>query len=153
MIDTGDTAPDFNLPRDGGGSVSLSGLRPQKVVLYFYPEDDTAGCTVEALDFTARATEFSAAGAVVIGVSKDSVESHDRFAKKHGLGIALVSDEAGHMSEDYGVWVEKTKYGKTYPGIERSTFLIDATGKVARVWRKVKVEGHVDAVLAAVKAL
>ncbi len=153
MTDTGDTAPDFTLPRDGGGSVTLSALKPQKVVLYFYPKDDTPGCTVEALDFTARAADFAAAGAMVIGISKDSVKAHDKFVKKHSLGIALVSDETGHASEDYGVWVEKSMYGKTYFGIERSTFVIDGQGKVAKAWRKVKVEGHVEEVLAAVKAL
>jgi thioredoxin-dependent peroxiredoxin len=153
FIATGDSAPDFTLPRDGGGSISLSGLRPQKVVLYFYPKDDTPGCTIEALDFTARAADFAAAGAMVIGVSKDSVGSHDKFVKKHALGIALVSDEAGQTSEDYGVWGKKSMYGKTFMGIDRATFLIDGAGKVARVWRKVKVEGHVDEVLAAVKGL
>jgi peroxiredoxin Q/BCP len=153
MIDQGQTAPDFTLPRDGGESVTLSALRPKAVVLYFYPKDDTSGCTVEALDFTAQAAAFKAAGAVVIGVSKDTVAKHDKFVAKHGLGIALVSDAEGTVCEDYGTWVEKQMYGRTYMGIERATFLIDGTGKVARVWRKVKVKGHVDEVLEAVKSL
>lgn len=146
-------APDFTLPRDGGGSVTLSGFRPGKVVLYFYPKDDTPGCTIEAIDFTARAADFASVGATIIGISKDTVNAHDKFVKKHGLGIALVSDEEGSTCEDYGVWVEKTMAGRTYMGIERSTFLIDGAGKIAQVWRKVSVAGHVDEVLAAATAL
>ncbi|MGB8812580.1 MAG: peroxiredoxin [Paracoccaceae bacterium] len=146
-------APDFTLPRDGGGSVTLSALRPGMVVLYFYPKDDTPGCTIEAIDFTAKADEFARIGATVIGISKDSVKAHDKFVKKHGLGIALVSDEAGTTCEEYGVWVEKSMYGKTYMGIERATFLIDGAGNIAKAWRKVTVAGHVDAVLAAATAL
>lgn len=153
MITAGATAPDFTLPRDGGQNVTLSALRPGKVVLYFYPKDDTPGCTLEAQDFTARLADFTAAGTTVIGVSKDSVTAHDKFCKKHGLGIILASDEAGHTCEDYGVWVEKSMYGKTYMGVERTTFLIDGTGKVAQVWNKVSVKGHADEVLAAAKAL
>lgn len=153
MISAGQTAPDFTLPRDGGATITLSALRPGKVVLYFYPKDDTPGCTLEAQDFNARLAEFSAAGATVIGVSKDSVKSHDKFCKKHGLSIVLASDEAGSTCEDFGVWVEKSMYGKTYMGIERTTVLIDGDGKVARVWPKVSVKGHADEVLAAVKAL
>jgi peroxiredoxin Q/BCP len=153
MPDPGATAPDFTLPRDGGAEITLSALRPGKVVLYFYPKDDTPGCTTEALDFTARAAEFAAAGTTVIGVSKDSVKSHDKFCRKHGLGIALVSDETGTTCEDYGVWGEKSMYGKTYMGIERTTFLIDGTGTIARVWRKVSVKGHADEVLEAARAL
>jgi thioredoxin-dependent peroxiredoxin len=153
MIAAGQTAPDFTLPRDGGASVTLSALQPGKVVLYFYPKDDTPGCTLEAQDFNARMVDFAAAGTTVIGVSKDSVKSHDKFCRKHGLGIVLVSDETGHTSEDYGVWLEKSMYGKTYMGIERTTVLIDGTGKVARVWNKVSVKGHADEVLAAAKAL
>jgi peroxiredoxin Q/BCP len=153
MISEGATAPDFTLPRDGGETVTLSALRPGKVVLYFYPKDDTPGCTLEAQDFSARLEEFTAAGATVIGVSKDSVKSHDKFCKKHGLSIVLVSDEAGQTCEDYGVWLEKSMYGKTYMGVERTTVLIDGEGKVARVWPKVSVKGHADEVLAAVKAL
>lgn len=149
----GDPAPDFTAPRDGGGQITLSALRPQKVVLYFYPKDDTSGCTVEALDFTAHAADFAAAGAVVVGVSKDPVASHDKFVKKHSLGIALVSDSDTDICERYGVWAEKSMYGKKYMGIERTTVLIDATGRVARVWAKVKVPGHVAEVLAAARAL
>ena len=153
MITTGQIAPDFTLPRDGGGSVTLSALRPGKVVLYFYPKDDTPGCTLEAQDFTARAEAFAAAGTTVIGVSKDSVKAHDKFCNKHALSVILASDEAGQTCEDYGVWVEKSMYGKTYMGIERCTVLIDGAGKIARVWRKVSVKGHADEVLAAAQAL
>jgi thioredoxin-dependent peroxiredoxin len=153
MISEGSTAPDFNLPRDGGGTVTLSGFRPGKVVLYFYPKDDTPGCTLEAQDFNARMAAFAAAGTTVIGLSKDSVKSHDKFCKKHGLSIILASDEGGTTCEDYGVWVEKSMYGRTYMGVERTTFLIDGTGKVARVWPKVSVKGHADEVLAAAEAL
>lgn len=153
MISTGSAAPDFTLPRDGGGTVSLSGLRPQKVVLYFYPKDDTPGCTIEAIDFTRMAAEFAAAGTVVIGLSKDSVKAHDKFCRKHGLGIILASDEGSDTCERYGVWGEKSMYGRTYMGIERATFLIDGAGKIARVWPKVKVEGHAAEVLAAAQSL
>ena len=150
---TGNPAPDFTLPRDGEGSITLSALRPAKVVVYFYPKDDTSGCTLEAQEFTAKLGDFIAAGVTVIGISKDSVKSHDTFCKKYGLGIILASDELGTTCEDYGVWVEKSMYGKTYMGIERSTFLIDAGGNLAQAWRKVSVKGHVDQVLAAAKAL
>ena len=153
MIEEGQTAPDFTLPRDGGGSLTLSALRPKAVVLYFYPKDDTSGCTVEALDFTAHAADFEAAGAVVLGLSKDTVAKHDKFVKKHELGIALLSDAEGAVCEDYGTWVEKKMYGKSYMGIERATFLIDGSGKIARIWRKVKVPGHVAEVLEAAKSL
>jgi peroxiredoxin Q/BCP len=153
MTDTGLTAPDFTLPRDGGGQVTLSALRPKAVVLYFYPRDDTSGCTREALDFSAKADAFDDAGAVILGVSKDSVASHEKFVKKHGLGVVLASDEKGDVCERYGVWVEKSMYGKKYMGVERATFLIDGAGMVRQVWRKVKVAGHVDDVLDAVTAL
>lgn len=153
MINQGALAPDFTLPRDGGGSVSLSALRPQKVVLYFYPKDDTPGCTLEAIDFTRLATDFTAANTVVIGLSKDSVKAHDKFCKKHGLGVILASDENGTTCEDYGAWLEKSMYGRTYMGVERITVLIDGSGYVARVWGKVKVEGHAAEVLAATQAL
>ena len=153
MISTGQTAPDFTQPRDGGSNLTLSALRPGKVLLYFYPKDDTPGCTLEAQDFTARLADFTAAGCTVIGVSKDSVKAHDKFCKKHGLGIVLVSDEVGHICEDYGVWLEKSMYGKTYMGVERTTVLIDGAGLVTQVWHKVSVKGHADAVLAAVRAL
>ena len=147
-----DLAPDFTLPRDGGATVTLSALRPAPVVLYFYPKDDTSGCTKEALDFTAHLPAFTAAGAQVFGISKDDVKSHDKFVKKHALGIALLSDDA-EVCEAFGVWKEKSMYGKTYMGIERTTFLIDGAGHIARVWSKVKVDGHAEDVLAAVKAL
>lgn len=153
MSSEGKPAPDFTLPRDGGGTVTLSALRPAPVVLYFYPRDDTSGCTRQAIAFTQHVAAFDAAGAVVLGVSRDDTASHDRFRDKHGLGIALLSDEDGDICERYGVWVEKSMYGKTHMGIERSTFLIDADGRVAREWRKVKVPGHVDEVLDAVRAL
>lgn len=153
MLAAGSAAPDFTLPRDGGGTVSLSALKGRKVVVYFYPKDDTPGCTIEAIDFTRLAPAFDAAGATVIGLSKDSVAAHDKFCRKHGLGIILASDEHGTTCEDYGVWGEKSMYGKTFKGIERTTVLIDAAGRIARIWPKVKVEGHAEEVLAAVRAL
>ena len=149
----GDVAPTFDLPRDGGGTVSLSQFAGTPVVLYFYPKDDTPGCTTEAKDFTDHVGDFAAAGAQVLGVSKDTVAKHDKFRDKHGLGIALLSDAEGDVCERYGVWGEKQMYGKTYMGVERATFLIGPDGKIARVWRKVKVPGHVAEVLDAVKAL
>ncbi|MEM6438668.1 MAG: thioredoxin-dependent thiol peroxidase [Pseudomonadota bacterium] len=149
----GDAAPDFTLPRDGEGEVSLSDLSGKAAVIYFYPKDDTSGCTKEAIAFTDNLAAFEAAGAVVIGVSKDPVKKHDKFKAKHDLGVILLSDEESDMCERYGVWVEKSMYGKKYMGIERATFLIDGGGKVAQVWRKVKVPGHAEAVLEAVKAL
>jgi peroxiredoxin Q/BCP len=151
MPSIGDMAPDFTLPRDGGATLSLSGLRPARVVVYFYPKDDTTGCTIEAKDFTALAADFAALGVVVIGISKDSVKAHDKFVKKHDLGVILASDEGTQTCEDYGVWVEKQMYGKTYMGIERATFLIGADGRIVQDWRKVSAKGHVDAVLAAVR--
>lgn len=153
MLAAGSAAPDFTLPRDGGGTVSLSALRGRKVVVYFYPKDDTPGCTIEAIDFTRLAPAFDAAGATVIGMSKDSVVDHDKFCRKHGLGIILASDENGTTCEDYGVWGEKSMYGKSFMGIERTTVLIDAAGRIARIWPKVKVEGHAEEVLAAARAL
>ncbi|MEM1078731.1 MAG: thioredoxin-dependent thiol peroxidase [Pseudomonadota bacterium] len=153
MIETGQTAPDFTLPRDGGDMLTLSAQKPQKVVLYFYPKDDTPGCTKEAIGFSEHLDAFTAAGATVIGVSKDSVKKHDKFRYKHSLTVALVSDEEGTVCEDWGTWVEKKMYGKTYMGIERATFLIDGEGVVRNIWRKVKVPGHVEEVLEAVKAL
>jgi len=153
MPDTADLAPDFTLPRDGGADLTLSALSPSAVVLYFYPKDDTPGCTREAIEFTEQLSAFREAGAEIVGVSRDTVAKHDKFLNKHDLGVALVSDEDGAICEAYGTWVEKKNYGRTYMGIERTTFLIDGTGKIARVWRKVKVAGHVDEVLAAVRAL
>lgn len=153
MPDTSQTAPDFTLPRDGGGEVTLSVLKPKAVVLFFYPRDDTSGCTREAIGFTEAAAEFEAAGVTVLGISKDSIAKHDKFRDKHGLGVALLSDEDSDVCEQYGVWKEKSMYGKTFMGIERTTFLIDGEGRIARVWRKVKVPGHVDEVLEAARAL
>ncbi|MFV1876566.1 peroxiredoxin [Nioella sp.] len=153
MIEAGQTAPDFTLPRDGGADVTLSSLKGGPVVLYFYPRDDTPGCTTEANDFTAMLPDFTAAGATVIGVSKDTVAKHEKFIAKHDLGVILVSDAEGDLCETYGTWVEKNMYGKKSMGIQRATVLIDAEGVVARVWPKVKVAGHAAEVLEAVKAL
>jgi peroxiredoxin Q/BCP len=153
MIEAGQTAPDFTLPRDGGADVTLSSLQGGPVVLYFYPRDDTPGCTTEANDFTAMLPDFTAAGATVIGVSKDTVAKHEKFIAKHDLGVILVSDAEGDLCETYGTWVEKNMYGKKSMGIQRATVLIDADGVVARVWPKVKVAGHAAEVLEAVKAL
>lgn len=153
MLDLSDNAPDFTLPRDGGGTISLSDLRGSAVVLFFYPRDDTSGCTKESIGFSEALDAFGAAGAQVFGISKDSAESHDKFVSKRGLTVPLLSDENSTTCEDYGVWKEKSMYGKKFMGIERSTFLIGADGKIARVWRKVKVAGHVEEVLEAVKAL
>lgn len=153
MAQTGEMAPDFTLPTNGGGEVTLSALKPAKVVVYFYPRDDTPGCTTEALEFTARIAEFDAAGAKVIGISKDTVAKHDKFAAKHDLGVILASDAESDTCERYGVWVEKSMYGKTSMGIERATFLIDGEGRIAQVWRKVKAKGHAAEVLEAVRAL
>ncbi len=149
----GDKAPDFSMPTDGGGNVSLSELKGKPVVLYFYPKDDTPGCTKEAIAFSEQLKDFNKAGAVIIGTSADTVAKHDKFKAKHGLNILLASDEDTKVCEAYGVWVEKNMYGKKYMGIERATYLIDPDGKVAQVWRKVKVPGHSDAVLEAVQAL
>jgi thioredoxin-dependent peroxiredoxin len=146
-LQPGDSAPDFTLPGDGGSTISLKGLRGKKVVLYFYPKDDTSGCTLEAKDFNHSKAAFAKAGAEIIGVSPDNVTSHDKFKKKYDLDFALASDESKAMLEAYGVWVEKSMYGKKYMGVERSTFLIGADGKITAVWSKVKVPGHVDEVL------
>jgi peroxiredoxin Q/BCP len=152
-LEEGDKAPAFNLPSDSGKNLKLSDFKGKKVVLYFYPKDDTPGCTKEAIGFTETLAKFKRAGAVVIGASKDTVEKHQKFRAKHDLKIPLISDEEGSLCKDYGVWTKKMNYGKTYMGIERSTFLIDEKGKLAKVWRKVRVPGHVDDVLEAVKAL
>jgi len=148
----GDPAPKFDLPAAGAGRVSLGKLKGKAVVLYFYPKDDTPGCTTEALNFTEKAKAFAAANAVIVGVSRDSVAKHDKFAAKHGLKLLLASDEDGAVCEAYGVWVEKSLYGRTYWGIERATFLISEKGVLTRIWRKVRVPGHVDEVLKEVKA-
>jgi len=149
----GDAAPNFELPADGERSVSLSHLRGHPVVLYFYPKDDTSGCTAEAIAFNALRDKFDAAGAVVVGVSPDSAASHAKFKRKHDLSLTLAADESKATLESYGVWREKSMYGRKYMGVERTTFLIDANGRVARVWRKVKVPGHAADVLAATEAL
>ncbi|NRA99709.1 MAG: thioredoxin-dependent thiol peroxidase [Rhodobacteraceae bacterium] len=153
MIDAGDTAPAFTLPRDGDGTVSLSDFAGKPVVLYFYPRADTSGCTKQALGFTDLADDFAALGVTVLGVSKDPIAKLDKFRDKYGLGVILLSDADDDVCDAYGVWKEKSMYGKTYMGIERSTFLINGDGEIAQVWRKVKVPGHVDAVLDAAKAL
>jgi peroxiredoxin Q/BCP len=152
-VTVGKPAPDFTLPSDGGGKVALKGLRGQTVVLYFYPKDDTTGCTAEACGFRDALPKFGKINAAVIGVSRDSVASHDKFKTKYKLPFALASDDQGQVTERYGVWVEKSMYGRKYMGIERATFLIDAKGVVRREWRKVKVPGHVEEVLKAVKEL
>lgn len=149
----GNIAPDFNLDTDGGGKVKLSDLAGKTVVVYFYPKDDTSGCTLEAVDFTKAAKAFAKAGAVVIGVSPDSAASHDKFKKKHALGVTLAADPEHKAIEAYGVWVEKSMYGRKYMGVERSTFLVGPDRRIKQEWRKIKVPGHVDAVLAAVLAL
>lgn len=151
MTDTpqaGETAPDFDLATDSG-RVRLSDLKGRTVVLYFYPKDDTSGCTAQAIGFSESAAEFEKAGAVVVGVSKDTAKSHGKFRAKHGLTVELGADPEGEAVERYGVWVEKSMYGRKYMGIERATFLIDGEGVIRRVWRKVKVPGHVAEVLAA----
>ncbi|WP_298836340.1 thioredoxin-dependent thiol peroxidase [uncultured Roseobacter sp.] len=153
MPEISQTAPDFTLPATGGEEVTLSALRGQPVVLFFYPRDDTPGCTKESIAFSESREDFEAAGAKVFGVSKDSLASHEKFAAKRDLTIPLLSDENGTVCEDYGVWKEKNMYGKKYMGIERTTYLIAADGTVAQVWNKVKVPGHAEAVLDAVRAL
>ena len=152
-LQPGDKAPDFTLPSDEGGDISLGGLKGRIVVVYFYPKDDTTGCTSEAKGFTEAQADFDAIGAVVVGVSKDSVKSHGKFRLKYGLSVRLGSDVEGEMIQRYGVWVEKSLYGRKYMGIERATFLIDQQGVIRQVWRKVSVTGHVDAVLTAAQAL
>jgi peroxiredoxin Q/BCP len=146
-------APAFSLPRDGGETVQLPDYLGKKVVLFFYPKDDTSGCTVEAIDFTQNLAEFEKAGAVVLGMSPDPVKKHDKFIAKHELGVILVSDEEKTTLDAYNVWKEKSMYGKKYMGVERSTFLIDDQGVVQKAWRKVKVPGHVDDVLKATQDL
>ena len=152
-LQPGDKAPAFDLPTDGGGRVSLAGLKGKTVVLYLYPKDDTSGCTSEAQQFTTQAEDFKKLGAVIVGLSKDSVKSHDKFKAKYGLEVILASDESGALIEDLGSWVEKSMYGRKYMGIDRSTFLIDGEGVIRQVWRKVKVPGHADQVLKAARAL
>lgn len=153
MVQEGDRAPDFELSDSDGNTVTLSDLKDQRIVLYFYPKDDTPGCTTEALDFTALSKKFAAAGTIVLGISPDSPSSHCKFRDKHGLTVRLISDPEQSAANAYGVWVEKNMYGRKFMGIERSTFLIDKNGKIARVWRKVRVKEHAAEVLAAAQEL
>jgi len=152
-LEPGDKAPAFSLPGDGGTQIALKDLKGKSIVLYFYPKDDTSGCTKEAIAFSEDARKFQAAGAVIVGVSRDSAASHDKFKKKYGLKVALAADEETKVADAYGVWVEKSMYGRRYMGMERATFLIDGKGVIRKIWRKVKVPGHSAEVLEAVKAL
>ena len=152
-LQPGDRAPDFDLPADSGGRVSLSRLKGKSVVVYFYPKDNTSGCTAEALAFSKDAKAFADAGAMVIGISKDSVASHERFKAKYDLSLTLAADEDTRTAEAYGVWVEKSMYGRRYMGMERATFLIDGRGVIRQIWRKVKVPGHSADVLKAARSL
>jgi thioredoxin-dependent peroxiredoxin len=153
MLEDGQIAPDFELMAEDGKPVRLSSLKGKAVVVYFYPKDDTPGCTTEAKDFSALYAKFKKAGADVLGISPDSVASHNKFLCKHDLSVKLLADEDKSAATAYGVWAQKSMYGKTYMGVERSTFLIDAKGKLARSWRKVKVPGHAEEVLEALKGL
>mgnify|MGYP005655738067 FL=1 len=152
-VKEGGKAPAFSMPTDGDGKLALKDLKGRPVILYFYPKDSTPGCTTEACDFRDLTPDFSIIDAEIVGVSKDSVKRHDNFKAKHELPFSLVSDEDGDVCERYGVWVEKNMYGRKFMGIERATFLIDAKGVVRKIWRKVKVKGHAEDVLEAVKAL
>ncbi|WP_420432717.1 thioredoxin-dependent thiol peroxidase [Hyphobacterium sp.] len=147
----GQAAPQFELPTDGGATVRLSDLKGKTVVVYFYPKDNTPGCTTEAIDFSSRADAFEEAGAVVIGISRDSVKKHDNFKAKHDLNVTLGADVDGTVTEGYGVWVEKKMYGREFMGIQRATFLIDSAGVIRKIWPKVKIKGHADEVLAAAR--
>ncbi|HVZ91151.1 MAG TPA: peroxiredoxin [Rhizomicrobium sp.] len=152
-LEPGDKAPSFTLATDGGGKISLAKLKGRPFVLYFYPKDDTSGCTKEAVAFSENMKKFDKLGVNLVGVSKDSVASHDRFKTKYGLKLTLASDPDVATAKAYGVWVEKSLYGRKYMGMERATFLIDSKGVIREIWRKVKVAGHVEAVFAAAKAL
>ncbi|CAA2104351.1 Putative peroxiredoxin bcp [Methylobacterium bullatum] len=152
-LDTGDHAPAFTLPGAGGEEISLAAFKGRKVALYFYPKDDTSGCALEAQGFNTLGAAFGEADAVVVGVSPDTVKSHDKFRAKYDLTFPLASDESKAMLEAYGVWVEKSMYGRKYMGVERTTVLIDREGRIARIWSKVKVPGHAEEVLAAARAL
>lgn len=152
-LEIGDTAPDFTLPTDGDGRAGLSDFKGRKLVLYFYPKDDTPGCTKESCAFNEALAQFGALNTAVLGISKCTPAKHDKFKNKYGLTFPLASDENSDTCERYGVWKEKSMYGKTFWGIERSTFLIDENGKIAAIWRKVKVDGHVDDVQAAAEKL
>jgi peroxiredoxin Q/BCP len=152
-VKEGGKAPTFSMPTDSGGKIALKDLKGRPVVLYFYPKDSTPGCTIEACDFRDLTPDFSKIDAEIVGISKDSVKRHDNFKAKHELPFSLASDEDSDVCERYGVWVEKNMYGRKFMGIERATFLIDAKGVVRKIWRKVKVKGHAEDVLEAVKAL
>ncbi len=152
-LTAGGVAPDFSLPRDGGGTVALKDFAGKAIVVYFYPQDDTKSCTAEAIDFSALLPQFAAAGAVVVGISPDMPMRHDRFKAKHGLSLILGSDEARTVIEVYGAWGEKSLYGRNYMGVIRSTFLIDRDGRIARIWRNVRIRNHAQEVLEAMKAL
>ena len=151
LISDGDPAPQFNLPTDGGGTFDLAQHSGSPLVLFFYPKDDTSGCTAEAIDFTAKLPEFEKLGVKIVGMSPDPVKKHDKFKQKHDLAVTLISDEEKTTLEAYGVWVEKSMYGRKYMGVQRTTLLIDGAGRVAKAWHKVKVPGHVDEVLAFTK--
>ena len=153
MLHEGDEAPDFELPTESGEKFRLSRVKGKPLVLYFYPKDDTSGCTLEAKDFSRLAPDFRRAGVEVIGLSPDSAQSHQKFLKKYDLAVRLAAEEDKAVATAYGVWVEKSMYGRKYMGVERSTFLIDNSGRIARSWRKVKVPGHAEEVLAAARAL
>lgn len=153
MLQVGDPAPSFALPGSGGREVTLSTDAGRKTVVFFYPKDDTSGCTLEAKDFTALASDFAEIDTDLIGVSPDGPKSHDKFIRKHGLEVTLASDESKDSLQAYGVWAEKSMYGRKYMGVERTTFLVDADGTIARIWRKVSVPGHAAEVLAAARAL
>jgi thioredoxin-dependent peroxiredoxin len=152
-LEIGDRAPDFNLPGDGGKPIGLDAFKGGKLVLYFYPKDDTEACTAEAIAFNGLRAKFAAAGAKILGISPDSVKSHEKFKQKHGLKLALASDEVRTMLEAYGVWKEKSMYGRKYMGVERTTMLIGPQGDIARIWRKVRVREHAEEVLEAARAL
>lgn len=152
-LNAGDKAPDFDLPRDGGGRVSPADFAGKPLVLFFYPKDDTTACTAESISFTALAADFAKAGAAILGISPDTVKNHDKFVRKHALSVPLASDEEKTMAMAYGVWRQKSMYGRTYMGVVRSTFLIGADGRIVRIWDKVKVAGHAEDVLAAAREL
>ncbi len=153
MLNEGDSAPDFELESDGGGIIRLCDLKGKPVVVYFYPKDDTSGCTKQAIAFTEHAGEFSNIGASIIGISPDTTASHDKFKAKYNLGVQLAADTEKVVAQAYGVWVSKSMYGRKYMGVESSTFLVGTDGKITRIWRKVKVPGHVEEVLEAVQSL
>ncbi len=147
QLNIGDIAPDFSLPKDGGGEICLNELKGRKVVLYFYPKDDTSGCTNQAQQFSQKIDDFANLNTKIIGISKDNIKSHDKFKAKYDLKIDLLSDEELKTANDYGTWVEKSMYGRKYMGMDRATFLIDENGIIQKIWRKVKIPGHIDEVL------